>query len=151
MSPLTELSDGRLVLLRRARAEDEGKLAFLHQDLSPRSQAFSLGGAELLDSAHGWVAEADGGALVGVALFSLDRLGRGRVAITVRDDYQQAGLGTALFRQMIASAARAGAVTMTGSVLPTNEPMLRLSRRFGAEVAYRDGGEVLLSVPLSSG
>lgn len=82
------------------------------------------------------VPAADGIDIVGAATYIV---GPGpqscEFAVSVADDWGGAGLGGALLGTLIEAARRRGLREMTGFVLAENEPMLRLARRLGFEIA----------------
>jgi GNAT superfamily N-acetyltransferase len=53
------------------------------------------------------------------------------VALAVRDDYQNKGIGFQLFSYITYLAKRRGLLGFTASILMENDPMLRLSRKMG--------------------
>jgi RimJ/RimL family protein N-acetyltransferase len=93
-----------------------------------------------------WCAfDASGDKHVGVGLARLMRLptepgepGVAEFAVTVVDAYQRRGLGTLLLDRLIGSAREQGISVVRGYVLPENEAMLRLGKRFGASVAREE-------------
>lgn len=99
-----------------------------------------------------WCAfEANGSKDVGVGLARYIRLEDepevAELAVTVVDAYQRRGLGTLLLRRLIGSAREHGIRTLRGYVLPDNEAMLRLGKRFDARVG-RDDCFILLEIAL---
>jgi GNAT superfamily N-acetyltransferase len=53
------------------------------------------------------------------------------IALAVRDDYQNKGIGFQLFSYITYLAKKQGLLGFTGSVLMDNDPMLRLCRKMG--------------------
>ncbi|CAM2009718.1 GNAT family N-acetyltransferase [Acanthopleuribacter pedis] len=71
-------------------------------------------------------------------------------AIIVRDDLAGEGLGSMLMRKMIDYARARGILIMTGTVLPENEPMLRLASRHDFQSRYNsDEGVMEIWLPLN--
>lgn len=90
-----------------------------------------------------WCAfEADAEKEVGVGLARyvrlVDKPGVAEFAVTVVDAYQRRGLGTLLLGRLLGTAREHGIGVLRGYVLPENEAMLRLGRRFGAQVGRDD-------------
>lgn len=95
-----------------------------------------------------WCAyEMDGEEDVGVGLARYARLDDERhvaeFAVTVVDPYQNRGLGTLLLERLLGSAREHGIKILRGFVLPENEAMLRLGRRFDARTRREDEFVVL--------
>jgi acetyltransferase len=64
-------------------------------------------------------------------------------ALTVADAWQHRGIGRALMRQLIDSAAAAGIETMVGDILSSNAPMLHFMRSLGFTIrSTADGPEI---------
>ena len=59
-------------------------------------------------------------------------------AITIVDAYQGRGLGAVLLGHLIDSARENGIRILRGYVLPGNSAMIRLSKRFDAQVEHED-------------
>jgi acetyltransferase len=74
----------------------------------------------------------------------------GEIALIVRDDQQQQGIGSCLIAQLIPLAQRSGIATLTASMLAENQPMLRLIRGlalpYTATTRYGET-QVVVSVP----
>ncbi len=66
------------------------------------------------------------------------------VAVVVRDDWQDRGVGTALLRHLIRVAERHGVPTLTAEVTRDNEAMLHLFGKLGFEVENEQDGLVYL-------
>jgi GNAT superfamily N-acetyltransferase len=56
------------------------------------------------------------------------------IALAVRDDYQNKGVGYQLFSYITFLAKKQGLLGFTGSVLMENDPMLRLCRKMGFHI-----------------
>jgi RimJ/RimL family protein N-acetyltransferase len=91
-----------------------------------------------------------------VAVAELMRDGRdptvGEIALVVRDDEQQQGIGTFLLWRLISSAQRSGIIGLSASILAENKAMLRLIRALGlpytATTRYGET-QILVHVPRS--
>ena len=68
-----------------------------------------------------------------------DQPGVAEVAVTVTDRYQGRGLGGLLLDALRPAAVRASLGCFVYLVDPTNRPMLRLLRRCGVHLRFRDG------------
>jgi acetyltransferase len=65
-------------------------------------------------------------------------------ALTVADDWQGKGLGSALLERLCGAARAAGYEALYGHILPDNIDMLQVAQRMGFAEASRDGGEVVV-------
>lgn len=70
----------------------------------------------------------------------------GEVAVTVADDWQGCGVGSALLMHLALQSRAIGIHRWVATILPDNEHALRLVSKFGAVVSRRweDGGLTLL-------
>jgi RimJ/RimL family protein N-acetyltransferase len=59
-------------------------------------------------------------------------------AITIVDAYQGRGLGSILLGRLIESARENGIRILRGYVLPGNSAMIRLGKRFDAQIKHED-------------
>jgi acetyltransferase len=144
------LRDGREVLLRPVRPEDEPAHRDFITSLSPADSHFrffhyvrSMPHSELArltqidyDREMAFVAtlrDASGGeATAGVVRTVADPDNdTAEFALVVRSDMKRQGLGTHLLEKMIAWCRSRGTRQMAGDVLADNQPMLRLAQRFG--------------------
>lgn len=71
------------------------------------------------------------------------------VAITVADAWQHRGIATRLLARLILHARRYGIASLVGLVLPENAAMLRLARKFGAEVHF-DADKRLMTISIDT-
>jgi acetyltransferase len=164
--------DGRRLLLRPVRPEDEPAFRRGFAKLSPESIRLRFF-APLRELSHGMAARltqidydremalvlADPGPapsaeIYGVVRISADPDGeQAEFAVTVRDDMAGRGLGEMLLRRIIAYARGRGIRLIFGDVLAENAPMLDLCRRLGFALEYHPGdpGLVRASLSLSSG
>jgi acetate---CoA ligase (ADP-forming) len=130
------LRDGRRAVLRPLHADDERALVELLSHLSDRSRVFRFFSAGAnpriaarqaleLDPESGYnlVAVADG-QLIGHALYARWRPDSAEVGLEIADDWQAAGLGTAMLRHLGRKAADAGFETIEAVVMPENHRML---------------------------
>ncbi|GAB4440537.1 MAG: hypothetical protein OHK0015_36660 [Chloroflexi bacterium OHK40] len=89
---------------------------------------------------------------VGVAELAVDPRAptRGELAVTVRDDQQGHGIGTALLRQVVKEAQARGIAELHGDLLPENRAALRLLRRLPVPVeTVFDAGTIHVVLRLS--
>jgi RimJ/RimL family protein N-acetyltransferase len=148
------LRDGTLTRLRPIRADDEPRLAALYERLSrdTRYQRFFTIRQRLPPD---WVhflanvdyrtrlalvveSPADPDALIAVARYepAPGEPGTAEVAFVVQDGWQDRGLGTILFGELLAAAAVNGLERFRAWVLADNRRMLDLITRWG-EVSRR--------------
>jgi GNAT superfamily N-acetyltransferase len=64
------------------------------------------------------------------------------VALVVRDDYQNRGVGTELLSYLTYLAKRRGLIGFSAEVLAENRPMLRLFEKMGFDVEAKWAGNV---------
>jgi RimJ/RimL family protein N-acetyltransferase len=147
------LRDGRAVLIRELAASDEAEIVqafdrmseqarymrFMRVVKQPNMQRLRSTLASFPASGIGLVATvpaSDGFDIVGSAVAVIDRdPDTCEFAIHVAESFGGAGLAATLLRTLIEAAARRGLKTMTGFVLAENQPMLRLARRLGFDIA----------------
>ena len=159
------LRDGSTVDVRPIRPEDKGRLARGFERLSPESRyrRFLSPVPELDRRALAYLTEVDhhdhealiaidpAGEGVGVARFVRDpsEPSAAEVAVTVVDDWQGRGLGTALLDVLAERARQEGVRRFTALVLADNVDMLGLLGELGAaRVVDREQGTVELAVDL---
>jgi ribosomal protein S18 acetylase RimI-like enzyme len=63
----------------------------------------------------------------------------GELAFTVEGDCQRKGMGSALMKEVIDAGVQAGFERLELEILPDNESMLALARRFFERIEARDG------------
>lgn len=162
------LADGRLVLLRRLRADDAPRLMDLCTRLSPSTlrrrflhsvvrcdplEAQRLAAVDQVQQvALVAVADpADDPPIVAVGRFHGDGSDQAEFALLVDDAYQHVGLGRHLLDRLVCEAVQRRLRVLEGYVLYDNAPMLRLLRTSGQPLeVHWDGGDVLsvkLAVP----
>lgn len=143
--------NGRALMVRPARLNDQARIVDLLLRLSPASRLMRylaprtltlpeaqhearriLAHAERAGAAL-LIAAADDPAEMPVALaeLAIDHTDptRAEFALVVRDDYQADGIGALLIQAVIARARRAGVATLIADFLPTNRPIHRLIKR----------------------
>jgi acetyltransferase len=143
------LRDGREVLIRPIRPEDEALIIALHASHSEhtiRMRFFSmvktLSRDSLIRLCHldydremalaAVLQERDGPRLLGVARYYLQpETGVAEFALVVSDAYQRQGLGRHLMQRLIAIARERGVRRLVGQVLAENTPMLHLLHSLG--------------------
>ena len=81
--------------------------------------------------------------VVGLAEYYLDEESLGaNVAFTVRDEYQNKGVGTELLQYLVYLAKREGLHTLTAEVLVENKPMMRVFQKLKLPMEVTTGDEV---------
>ncbi|MGH8453249.1 MAG: GNAT family N-acetyltransferase, partial [Nevskiales bacterium] len=153
----------RHVELRPIRGEDEPAHLEFHQRLSPRSIRFryfynrkSFSHAELAQMTQidyeremvfiaSAVHLADGGqeTLGEVRAWSDPDNIRAEFSVIVRDDLRGEGLGQTLLKKMIRYCRDQGTLEIVGSVLPDNQPMLKLAGRLGFKSHFNEASDVM--------
>ena len=144
-----DLRDGREATIRAVTPEDKELIARGFDRLGPESRyrrfltpKTALSPRELeyltevdqLDHVALIALEAETGEAVGVARFVRERPGAdsAEVAVTVVDDWQGRGLGTALMEALAEQARERGVRTYTATVDADNTPMVEILERVGA-------------------
>jgi L-amino acid N-acyltransferase YncA len=138
------LADGRMVALRLAGADDVPAITRLYLELSSESfyrrfytarpspelvaqfASFRSGTVCLVAAPPG-----DPGGLVAEARYLPVAPGTAELALTVRHDYQGAGLGQQLLDALVERAHEDGLDRLRAVVLLDNTPMLRLLQHYG--------------------
>lgn len=81
--------------------------------------------------------------MVGLAEYYLDEESLGaNVAFTVRDEYQNKGVGTELLQYLVHLARREGLHSLTAEVLVENKPMMRVFQKLKLPMEVATGDEV---------
>ena len=158
------LRDGAEVRVRPIEPGDRDALAAAFERLSAESRYRRfLGPVERLGpSMLSYLTEVDhrdhealaafdpGGDLVGVGRYVRDGGGAtAEAAVTVADEWQNRGLGTALTALLAERALDEGVGTFTASMLAENRDMLELLASVGSvQVTGREGGTVEVEVAL---
>jgi RimJ/RimL family protein N-acetyltransferase len=159
------LRDGSTVLIRQVRGTDAPLLADGFARLSARSRQMRflsnkkrLSEAELRyytevdhhdHEALGALSPADGRG-VGIARYIRDPSDpeTAEIAVTIADDWQGRGLGTALLTRLSDRARQAGIGRFTATVSADNVAMTRVLWKMGAELTGRSRGTVDYEVAL---
>lgn len=169
----TFLTDsGLCVWVRPMRPDDAPHIINIFEHLSPESRylrfhepltapdpQFILEQAEALTAqtmrhGHGWLAFADlpdeAAATIGGVRWMQVEPRVAEVALTVRDDLQQQGIGRELLRLCLADARESGIEKLTAVVQGANRAVLRLLSQAGLPVT-RDthAGEIYIEVDLT--
>jgi len=154
------LKDGRIALVRRARARDaEGVIAHVNEIAAERiyimTDRLTMTVAE--ERAH--LQKADGrtglylvatvrGRVVGTADIWRGRFQKNRhvanLGIAIRKEARGVGLGQGMMAEMIAWARSAGVRKLTLGVFASNAPALALYRQLGFAPEGRLAGQVIL-------
>jgi RimJ/RimL family protein N-acetyltransferase len=159
------LRDDSKVVVRPIEAGDKGALAGAFEHLSEQSryQRFLTSVSELSDSELRYLTEVDHhdhealiafdpetGAGVGVARYvRLDDSTRAESAVTVIDEWQGRGLGTALCALLAERAREEGIERFTALLLATNEQMHDVLGALGpTTVISREAGTVEVEVAI---
>jgi RimJ/RimL family protein N-acetyltransferase len=161
----TLLRDGSTVLIRQVRGTDAPLLADGFARLSARSRRMRfLGSKTILSAAElryfsdvdhhdhealGALSPADGrGAGIARYIRDSDDPGAAEIAVTIADDWQGRGLGTALLTRLSDRARLEGIGRFTATVSADNVAMTRLLWKMGAELTGRSRGTVDYEVAL---
>jgi RimJ/RimL family protein N-acetyltransferase len=160
-----ELSDESWVKVRPIRPDDKERLLAGFEGLSEdsRYKRFLTPMETLTPSQLRYLTEVDhrdhealiacdlDGNIVGVGRYVREPgSDRSEAAVTVADDWQGRGLGTALTRLLAARATEEGISTFTALLLARNEDMRGLLDAVGSvQVTSRDGEVIEVQVPLA--
>jgi RimJ/RimL family protein N-acetyltransferase len=163
-----ELSDGSWVCIRSIKPDDRRALARGFERLSDdsRYRRFLTSMERLSERQLDYLTQVDHtdheavvafdlatpGELVGVGRYVRDpaHVDRAEAAVTVADDWQGKGLGTALTRILGGRAAEEGIDRFTALLLADNDAMVALLEDIGpVEVTDRERDTVEVDVPLS--
>ena len=159
------LRDGSLVVVRPIRPDDRERLAVAFGRLSEQSryQRFLTAINELSDTDLRYLTEVDhhdhealiacdteSGDAIGVARFvRLDGGTTAEAAVTVIDEWQGRGAGTALADLLAERAREVGIERFTALLLAANEQMRDLLATLGpAKVISREGGTIVIEVEI---
>lgn len=172
-SAVETLRDGRTVTIRAISPGDKGHVAEQVKRLSPEAVYLrTFAPKRALDDADlKRMTDVDFENVVAlVALITVDgkeqiigggryfRIGTGEtsrtaeVAFLVGDDYQGLGIGSRIFKHLVAIAGATGIEMFEAVVLPSNDNMLRLFDRSGLKVTKkRDEDTVRVTIELPAG
>jgi GNAT superfamily N-acetyltransferase len=157
------LRDGSRIAIRQMRPSDRDGLAAGFARLSPESRyrrflvpVPSLGARELdyltrVDHRdHEALLAIDPATREGVAVARFVRTGEGvaEPALTVADDWQGRGVGTALLAALVSRARDEGIVLFEAPVLATNTEAIHVLESLGPTSRRRDGGVLTLRIEL---
>jgi GNAT superfamily N-acetyltransferase len=166
LSAPTVLRDGSCVRLRQGRADDRELLLRAFERLSDESRylRFLAPMPELTGSMLRYLLSVDhhdhesiialderDGEAVGVARYvrRRERPDVAELAVTVVDDWQGRGLGTALMDAIAARARQEGITAFTVMMLASNQPMMSLLEHLSeVRVLDRESGTVEIEVPI---
>jgi acetate---CoA ligase (ADP-forming) len=139
------LRDGRVVVLRPARADDAGGVVALWRRLdAPARRRFTdlahlpadrAGDVALPRPGHaaGIIATAPGGQVAGVARYERTAGDTARFLVFVDASWRRAGLGTVLLRRLAEAASHAGVRRLAGDVPRGDAAMLGVLEELGLE------------------
>ena len=163
------MKDGREVVIRPIRPEDEALMVEFHKTLSDDTVYYRYMGRRALDQRikheriaqicfidydrqMGLVAEytnPESGESHFYAVGRLVRLHKGNdaeFALVVSDSVQGQGLGAEMLRRLVDVGRCEKIHRIVGTILPDNRPMLHLCRRIGFTVNKPIGGEVIAEI-----
>lgn len=141
--------------MRLSTPADVPAIADLYRSLSPHSQRMRFSAcmsdeallrAAVLDERSAAVVALSGGRVVGEARLDTSSDSDHEFAVTVADDAQGHGLGTALLDRLREHARDLGIVTLQAQVRTDNVPMLTLLRRVGGAIVMVSDGDVLFDI-----
>lgn len=164
-----KMKDGREVLIRPIRPEDEPLMRSFHESLSAQTVYLRYFHMEALSArvAHerllrkcfidydremALVAEAADPATHQRQILAVGRLARqrdpleGEVAVLVADHSQNLGLGTELLRLLIELARGEGYARIVAHVLPENVNMRKLAERFNFEIQLHEDPSQVVAI-----
>jgi GNAT superfamily N-acetyltransferase len=141
--------------LRLATLDDVPAIIDLYRGLSPESQRMRFSTcvsedvllrAAFLGESFDAVIALSGGRVIGEARLETNPESDHEFAVTVADDAQGRGVGTALLDGLRERARDRGIVTLRAQVRIDNVPMLTLLRRVGGVIVLVSGGDVLMDI-----
>ena len=161
---IVQLRDARRILVRPIRAGDRDELLRSFERLSPeaRYRRFLHPVAHLTDEDLTYLTDVDhhdhealvaldpdGGAGVGVARFvRADDPAVAEVAVTVTDDWQGLGVGTALLERLVDRARAEGISRFCALIQADNRRSQELMRTIGTVTSLPDGTDMVLAIEL---
>jgi acetyltransferase len=164
-----KMKDGREILIRPIRPEDEPLMVRFHESLSAQSVYLRYFHMENVSArvAHerllrkcfidydretALVAEVANGGTGGNEFLAVGRLSRerdpqeGEVAILVTDSAQHKGLGTELLRHLIELARSEKYARIVAHILPENAAMRKLANRFDFKIVFGEDPSQIIAV-----
>lgn len=170
---LLMLPDGTTAVIRLSHAGDREALIAFHRNLSdtsvymryfsPVNLAWRTGATRLADDlindpehhltliVERCSADRGAHAIIGIGRLVISEADRttAELAMTIRDEFQGMGIGSALLDALIDIARTAGLHAITATVLAQNRSMLQLCREHGFKTTKADtGGTIQLSLDL---
>jgi acetyltransferase len=163
---LWKLRDGRTVLLRPIKPEDEPLWLEMFQNFSDESIRYRFFQI-IKDTPHeirvrytnidydreiaivAELTEEGRRKILGVVRLIIEPNGKaGEIAFIVADPWQGLGLGTKMVDYMIETCKERGLETIYGIVLPDNHRAINLMKKMGFNIQYLDGGTVKATLNL---
>lgn len=157
------LRDGRKVTIRPISRSDADRLVAFHESLSDRTiyQRFFAAHPHLTEKEVERFTQVDHDlreayvAVLNDEIVAVGRLERiddasAEVAFVIRDEFQNQGLGSALFSLLAETARKQGVYKFVAEVLPQNRAMIRLFEVFG-ESFKKDTEDGVTHVEVSLG
>jgi len=158
---------GADLVLRPIAPTDGPELAAAFERLSEQSryQRFFTGKRRLTEAELAYLSTVDhhvheavvavlpaSGRIIAVARFirSATRPGSAEIAVTVADEWQRRGLGSALVRRLAERARDEGVTRFTADVLTGNRAVFAMLRRLGSVRRQLDGPTTGISVDLAA-
>jgi acyl-CoA hydrolase/GNAT superfamily N-acetyltransferase len=152
------LENGTQIDIRPMHPTDENLMRDLFQHLSPKtlyhrflSKMTRMPQKQIQNFVYidyrsemalvGTVPEAHDEAIIAIGRYYLNPLtNRAEFALLVRDDWQNRGIGTFLFKYLVIVAKRSGIAGFTGEILIENKTMLRVLQKSGCKIqSYFEG------------
>ena len=161
------LADGTLIGTGLVVPEDSERLLKGYNKLSLKTKMFRFhyGKDKLSDYEKDYLVNVDNynhlaiGAIdlnkshdVGIALIRYIRdkndPTKAEVALTVIDEYQNKGIGTHLYNEMLEYACKNGIKVLVNCVLKENIPLLNILEKIGGVIKDRSGNQYMIEVKL---
>jgi acetyltransferase len=162
-----ELADGTIIGTGLVGPEDAERLARGYKKLSLKTKMFRFhyGKNKLSTSEKEYLVNVDNynhlaiGAVdldksydVGIALIRYIRdkadPTKAEAALTVIDEYQNRGIGTRLYNEMLECACKNGIELLVNSVMKENTTMLNILEKIGGEIVDSSGNQYRIEVKL---
>jgi RimJ/RimL family protein N-acetyltransferase len=141
---IVTLKNGRTVLIRKFEIKDKEQLIEMYESLSNETVRWALPPYTRERIESGWLSNLQN--LLAIVAFYKDKIvghaqifkfphprrkGTGDLIIYLHQDFHNAGLGTAMLRELIVLAKEAGLHRIGLSVVADNELAIRLYQKFG--------------------